>query len=82
VPDGGFYAFIDLKRSLDKRGVLTPDYGTEALKILEELIRAGVALLPGEAFGSGYEGWLRACFIAEEKPRLLAGINAINEVLG
>ncbi len=81
APDGGFYAFLDLKQALNKRGVEPQDYVAGALKILEDLIRAGVALLPGEAFGTGYEGWLRACFIAEEESRLLAGIEAINEVL-
>jgi len=82
-PAAGFYAFVDLR---DKLGVdeNTPPgkVGRATLELLEELIREGVALLPGEAFGAGFEGWLRACYIAEPLERLRLGLERLNRVLG
>ncbi len=52
VPQGAFYAFPNIKAFGRKSGWLA-DY------LLEE---AGVALLPGTAFGAYGEGYLRICF--------------------
>lgn len=51
-PSGAFYAFPNIKE-------LGLPSDTVADRLLEE---AGVALLPGTAFGSGGEGYLRLCY--------------------
>jgi N-succinyldiaminopimelate aminotransferase len=78
-PAAGFYAFIDVRGILAGRAA-DEGWGAAALALLEELIAAGVALLPGEAFGHGFEGWLRACFVAEAPERLRLGAERINRV--
>lgn len=82
VPGGGFYAFINMENAVSRRRKDGQPAGEAALLVLEDLIRDGVALLPGEAFGEGYECWLRACFIAEPEGRLRRGIASINRILG
>jgi aspartate/methionine/tyrosine aminotransferase len=80
-PEGGFYAFIDMRDKLDEYRQPGESDSQAALNILEELIKNGVALLPGEAFAVEYTGWLRACFIAEEETRLRLGIERLNQIL-
>lgn len=81
-PPAGFYAFLDVRGQLDRFRPDGADDSTAALALLEELVRAGVALLPGEAFGRGFPGFLRACYIAEPPERLLEGAHRIRETLG
>lgn len=52
VPQGAFYAFPNIK-AFGRKSEWLADY------LLEE---AGVALLPGTAFGANGEGYLRICF--------------------
>jgi aspartate/methionine/tyrosine aminotransferase len=52
VPQGAFYAFPNIK-AFGRKSEWLADY------LLEE---AGVALLPGTAFGACGEGYLRICF--------------------
>lgn len=52
-PDGAFYAFADI------RGTGFADAASFARWVLE---RAGVALMPGSAFGPGGEGFVRLSF--------------------
>ncbi|WP_394425868.1 pyridoxal phosphate-dependent aminotransferase [Streptomyces sp. SGAir0957] len=52
-PDGAFYAFADI------RGTGFTDAASFAQWVLE---RAGVALMPGSAFGPGGEGFVRVSF--------------------
>ena len=80
IPEGGFYAFINIEESARdfgaKEGVVNPE-----LRVLEECIRNGVALLPGIAFGEGFQGWLRACYVAEPYERLERGVELLNRTL-
>ncbi len=62
APEGSFYVFLDLR---DKWAGLT---GEEKL---ERMLKAGVVLSTGEAFGHDYDGWARFCYTAEP-PELIA----------
>lgn len=81
VPKAGFYVFLDVRAQLDRFRPAGADDSTAALALLEELVRAGVALLPGEAFGTAFTGWLRACYVAEPVERLVEGARRIRETL-
>ncbi|MFW6071568.1 MAG: pyridoxal phosphate-dependent aminotransferase [Candidatus Bipolaricaulota bacterium] len=70
TPRGAFYAFP----KVDSFG---PTSSELADYLLEE---AGVALLPGTAFGSGGEGYLRVCY-ANSLARLKEGISRLDEAL-
>ena len=52
LPQGAFYAFPNISK-IDRSSSWIADY------LLDE---AGVAVLPGTAFGAGGEGYLRLCF--------------------
>ena len=54
LPQGAFYAFFRLPGS---------ENSLEFCKAL--LVKTGVSLAPGVAFGAGGEGWLRLCFAKE-----------------
>ncbi len=54
VPDGAFYTMVD-----------TSAYGL-SIKVAEACLNAGVITIPGSAFGSEGEGFLRVSFCADE----------------
>jgi aspartate/methionine/tyrosine aminotransferase len=59
--DGGFFLMLDLRdRWKDK---------TERER-LAIMLKAGVILSPGSAFGRAYDGWARLCFTAEPPERV------------
>ena len=74
TPRGAFYAFPNVE-SFDLSSAEIADY------LLEE---AGVALLPGTAFGPGGEGYLRICYATPEEKlkealgRLKRGLSQLN----
>ncbi len=70
TPKGAFYAFPEVS-AYQKSSAQLADY------LLEE---AGVALLPGTAFGPGGEGYLRICY-ASPYSRLEMGLNRLEEAL-
>jgi len=70
TPKGAFYAFPEVSSFGEPVADLS-DY------LLEE---AGVALLPGTAFGPGGEGYLRVCY-ASPYPRLEEGLERLSEAL-
>lgn len=72
LPASGFYAFMDAGAACA---------GRTAVDVLEELVQAGVACVPGQAFGAGYGQWFRLCFVSEPAERLALGIERINRVL-
>ncbi|HEV8368109.1 MAG TPA: aminotransferase class I/II-fold pyridoxal phosphate-dependent enzyme, partial [Pyrinomonadaceae bacterium] len=53
VPDGAFYTMVDVSR-----------YGT-SMKVAEALLEEKVITVPGYAFGTESEGFLRVSFCAE-----------------
>lgn len=68
IPDGAFYAMVD-----------TSAYGSST-KVAETLLKHGVITVPGAAFGSEAEGFLRVSFCAD-KPVLAEGVRRIGEAL-
>jgi aspartate aminotransferase len=72
-PHGAFYAFPDLSSHLGDRFTSTLDLGTW---ILEE---AGVALVPGEAFGA--PGYARLSYALADED-LDRGLDRLAEALG
>ncbi|MGC9523671.1 MAG: pyridoxal phosphate-dependent aminotransferase [Anaerolineae bacterium] len=71
VPQGAFYAFPNVT-AFGRRSAWLADY------LLEE---AGVAVLPGTAFGAGGEGYLRLCF-ANSSDRIRLALARMAEALG
>jgi aspartate/methionine/tyrosine aminotransferase len=72
APASGFYAFMDAGGACADRN---------PSDVLEDLVKEGVACVPGTAFGAGYEHWFRLCFVSEPEERLALGIERINRVL-
>ncbi|MFC7309311.1 pyridoxal phosphate-dependent aminotransferase [Streptomyces monticola] len=70
-PDGAFYAFADI------RGTGFTDSSSFAQWLLKE---AGVALMPGSAFGPGGEGYVRLSF-ATSPEVLAAAIDRMGQAL-
>jgi aminotransferase len=66
-PEGAFYAMIRLPPSLRDDSLAT------SLRLLEE---ERVVTVPGRAFGSSGEGWLRISWVAERE-RLVDGVQRI-----
>lgn len=69
-PEGSFYVFFD-----------TSDDGREPLALLEEMVKNGVAAVPGKAFGRGLDRWFRLCYVAVPEETLAQGIERLNQVL-
>jgi aspartate/methionine/tyrosine aminotransferase len=70
TPQGAFYAFPNIS-SFGESSSRIADY------VLEE---AGVAVLPGTAFGRGGEGYLRLCF-ANSMERIEVALDRMGEAL-
>jgi aspartate aminotransferase len=68
TPDGAFYTVVDVSR-----------YGS-SLEVAEALLQGGVVTVPGNAFGSESEGFLRVSFCAD-LPVLAEGVKRIDAVL-
>jgi aspartate/methionine/tyrosine aminotransferase len=70
MPAGAFYAFANVK-SFNRPATWLADY------LLQE---AGVALLPGDSFGTNGEGYLRLCF-ANSLENITAALECITQAL-
>ena len=68
VPDGAFYTMVDVSR-----------FG-ESMKVADVFLEEGVITVPGFAFGTEAEGFLRVSFCAELDV-LTEGIRRMNEAL-
>ena len=68
TPDGAFYTMVDIR-----------DYGS-SLEVAETFLGAGVVTVPGNAFGSEGEGFLRVSFCAD-LPVLTEGVARIKAAL-
>jgi aspartate/methionine/tyrosine aminotransferase len=71
-PNGSFYCFFNASESLA---------GRPPMVLLEEMVRNGVAAVPGRAFGKGLESWFRFCFVAVPRERLILGLHRLNRAL-
>lgn len=69
APDGAFYLMLDV-RALEGN----------SLEVAERLLEHGVITVPGSAFGSEGEGFLRLSFCAD-LPQLAEGVKRIKEAL-
>ena len=68
TPDGAFYTVVDVSQ-----------YGS-SLEVAEALLQRGVVTVPGSAFGSESEGFLRASFCAD-LPVLAEGVKRMDAAL-
>lgn len=68
TPDGAFYTMVDVSR-----------YGS-SMEVAEAMLEAGVVTVPGNAFGSEGEGFLRVSFCAD-LPVLSEGVGRIGAAL-
>jgi aspartate/methionine/tyrosine aminotransferase len=68
TPDGAFYTMVDIAR-----------YGS-SMDVAEALLAGGVVTIPGNAFGSEAEGFLRVSFCAD-LPVLTEGVTRIRMAL-
>ena len=68
TPDGAFYTMVDVSR-----------YG-DSLKVAEAMLAQGVITVPGAAFGTEGEGYLRISFCAD-MPALAEGVRRMGEAL-
>jgi aspartate aminotransferase len=68
APEGAFYLMLDVRA-----------HGT-SMEVAERLLEHGVITVPGSAFGSEGEGFLRLSFCADA-PRLAEGVRRIKEAL-
>jgi aspartate/methionine/tyrosine aminotransferase len=68
TPDGAFYSMVDIAR-----------YGS-SMEVAELLLEAGVVTVPGNAFGSEGEGFLRVSFCAD-LPVLAEGVARVSAAL-
>ena len=72
-PQGAFYAFADVSAARGDR---------EIWDLVKEWLSLGVAVLPGTAFGAGYDGWVRLSLatrredVAEAAARLRQAMTA------
>jgi aspartate/methionine/tyrosine aminotransferase len=69
TPDGAFYTMLDVR-----------GYGS-SLEVAEAILDAGVVTVPGGAFGSESEGFLRVSFCAD-LPVLTEGVARLSAALG
>lgn len=68
TPDGAFYTMVDVS-----------DYGS-SVEVAEAMLDAGVVTVPGSAFGSESEGFLRVSFCAD-LPVLAEGVKRMSTAL-
>lgn len=70
-PEGSFYLFLDLR---DRWAGLSEE------QKLERMLRAGVVMSPGEAFGKEYDGWARFCYTAEPPERIAEAAKRVDKL--
>ena len=68
TPEGAFYTMLDVR-----------EFG-DSLKVAETALEHGVVTVPGSAFGSESEGFLRVSFCADE-PQLTEGVSRLSLAL-
>jgi len=68
TPDGAFYTMVDIR-----------EYGS-SMEVAERILEGGVVTVPGNAFGSQAEGFLRVSFCAD-LPLLSEGVKRVEAAL-
>ena len=69
---GGGYVFVDLSHELAGRDVYS---------YLSELLREGVCVSPGDAFGQAFGAWVRVCYTAVPIAELAVALERLNRSL-
>jgi aspartate/methionine/tyrosine aminotransferase len=72
LPRGGTFFFVDLGAALGGRPLQT---------LLERAVDEGVLLAPGDAFGEGYDRWIRLCFTGVPEEAVLEGVARLGRAL-
>ncbi len=72
LSQGGGYVFVDLAEELRGRDVYA---------YLSELLREGVCVSPGDAFGQHFGSWVRVCYTAVPLPALEVALGKLNRSL-
>jgi aspartate/methionine/tyrosine aminotransferase len=72
APEGGSYVFVDLGPALRGRSLTD---------LLQSAIDRGVLVAPGEAFGQGFESWVRLCFTAAPIARVSEGTKRLLDAI-
>ena len=67
-PTAAFYAFFKIRDAND------------SLEMAKDLLKKGVGLAPGRAFGPQFDSYLRLCF-ASSIPKLEKGLNRLEDWL-
>lgn len=70
--EGGTYLFLDFTHLLRGRPLRL---------LLEEAVRRGVLLAPGDAFGRDFSTWARLCYTSVPVPALREGIARLREAM-
>jgi aminotransferase len=69
VPEGAFYTMLDVRHL------------GEEMDMVEKFLQAKVVTIPGSAFGSEAEGYLRISFCANDE-KIVEGVKRMREALG
>ncbi len=70
--DGGGYVFPDFTKELNGKPMIT---------WIQELLREGVCISPGDAFGKDFENFSRICFTSVPEDQVVLAIERLNKSL-
>ena len=72
LPQAGYFMFFSIESFLGDRSYE---------QIIDDCLQKGVSVAPGEAFGKGYEHYMRVCFTGEPPERLKRGAKTLHDIL-
>jgi aspartate aminotransferase len=77
APEGAFYCFVDLRHIAPRWS----DGRTAEREAMDRLLAAGVAVVPGSAFGEGFAGYARLSFSTMPAAQVADGARRFGEAL-
>ncbi|MEK6926709.1 MAG: pyridoxal phosphate-dependent aminotransferase [Nanoarchaeota archaeon] len=77
MPGGAFYFFLDLNSRLPKN--LKDEEKDQFVQ--EKFLSNGVAVVPGSAFGEGYQGWIRLSYSGMNRSKVEEGCHKVNKII-
>ena len=81
-PNGAFYAFVRINRSVDVAPGATSPSSSISWAMTEHLIKHGrIGCVPGVDFGTAGEGHIRFCF-ARERTELTGALDSMRQLFG
>jgi aspartate aminotransferase len=80
APEGAFYCFIELGGA-GKRGTSSADAAANEAEMVERLMTAGIAVVPGSAFGRDFAGYARLSFSTLPVKLIEEGAKRFNRVV-